>query len=126
MAPMSLSDLKRKDLFQTKGYVNAEWVTAKSGKTFDVIDPATLENIATVSEMGAADTALAVEAAHEAFQTFKNTTARQRARMLRKWNDLCLEHIDDLALILTLENGKTLAEAKGEVAYAASFLEWFA
>ena len=126
MAPKSLSDLKRKDLFQTKGYINSEWVQAKSGKTFEVIDPATLEKIATVPEMGAEDTAIAVEAAYEAFQSFKKTTARQRARMLRKWSDLCLEHIDDLALILTSENGKTLTEAKGEVTYAASFLEWFA
>ncbi|KUJ21498.1 succinate-semialdehyde dehydrogenase [Mollisia scopiformis] len=126
MGPSSLSDLKRKDLFQTKGYVNAEWVEAKSGKTFDVLDPATLKKLATVPEMGAADTALAIEAAYQAFKSYKNTTARQRARMLRKWNDLCLEHIDDLALILTLENGKTLTEAKGEVTYAASFLEWFA
>ena len=126
MAPTSLSDLKRKDLLQTKGYINAQWVEAKSGKTFDVVDPGTLEKIATVPEMGADDTALAVKAAHEAFQTFKKTTARARARMLRKWSDLCLEHVDDLALILTLENGKTLTEAKGEVTYAASFLEWFA
>lgn len=123
MSPTSLSDLKRKDLFQTRGYINAEWVKAKSGKTFDVIDPATLNKIATVPEMGAADTALAVEAAYEAFQSFKKTTARQRARWLRKWSDLCLENADDLALILTLENGKTLTEAKGEVTYAASFLE---
>jgi succinate-semialdehyde dehydrogenase/glutarate-semialdehyde dehydrogenase len=86
MAPTSFADLKRKDLFQTKGYINAEWVQAKSGKTFDVIDPATLGRIATVPEMGAEDTALAVEAAYEAFQSFKKTTARQRARMLRKWN----------------------------------------
>ncbi|KAH7370222.1 succinate-semialdehyde dehydrogenase [Rhexocercosporidium sp. MPI-PUGE-AT-0058] len=76
--------------------------------------------------MGAVDAALAVDAAHEAFQTFKKTTGRERARMLRKWNDLNLKHIDDLALILTLENGKTLTEAKGEVMYATSFLEWFA
>jgi succinate-semialdehyde dehydrogenase/glutarate-semialdehyde dehydrogenase len=121
-----LSDLKRKDLFQTKGYINGEWVEAKSGKTFDVLNPATMEKLATIPEMGQPETVLAVEAAHEAFKTFKKTTARQRARMLRKWNDLCLEHIDDLALILTLENGKTLTEAKGEVTYAASFLEWFA
>ena len=126
MGPKSLSDLKRKDLFQTKGYINAEWVSSKSGKAFDVVDPATLKKIATIPEMGAEDTALAVEAAHEAFQSFKKTTARERARMLRKWADLCLAHIDDLALILTLENGKTLTEAKGEVTYAASFLEWFA
>lgn len=122
----SLSDLKRKDLFQTKGYINAEWVAAASGKTFDVVDPATLNNLASVPEMGKEDTAKAVAAAHNAFLTFKTTTARERARMLRKWNDLCLDNIDDLCLLLTLENGKTLAEAKGEVIYAASFLEWFA
>ena len=126
MPPTSLSDLKRKDLLQSKGYINAEWVSAKSDKTFDVLDPATLDRIATIPEMGAADAALAVDAAHEAFQSFKKTTGRERARMLRKWNDLNLKHIDDLALILTLENGKTLTEAKGEVMYATSFLEWFA
>ncbi|KIX07861.1 uncharacterized protein Z518_02515 [Rhinocladiella mackenziei CBS 650.93] len=126
MAPKSLTDLKRKDLFQTKGYINEEWVDAASGKTFDVHDPATLDKIATLPEMGAADTDKAINAAHAAFQSYKKTSARQRARWLRKWNDLCLEHADDLALILTLENGKTLVEAKGEVIYAASFLEWFA
>ncbi|RDL32662.1 Succinate-semialdehyde dehydrogenase [Venustampulla echinocandica] len=126
MGPTSIANLKRKDLFQTKGYINAQWIHSQSGKTFDVINPATLEKIATVPEMGAAETAQAVEAAHVSFQSFKKTTARERARLLRKWNDLILENIDDLALILTLENGKPLAEAKGEVAYAASFLEWFA
>ncbi|KAG9784554.1 Glutarate-semialdehyde dehydrogenase [Exophiala dermatitidis] len=126
MAPKTLNDLKRKDLFQQKGYINEEWVDAASGKTFDVYDPATLNKIATLPEMGAEDTNKAVEAAYAAFKTYKKTTARQRARWLRKWSDLCLENADDLALILTLENGKTLAEAKGEVTYAASFLEWFA
>jgi succinate-semialdehyde dehydrogenase / glutarate-semialdehyde dehydrogenase len=122
----TLSDLKRKDLFQQKGYIAEEWVSAASGKTFDVYDPATLDKLATLPEMGAADVDKAVAAAHEAFKTFKKTTARQRARWLRKWSDLCLEHADDIALIMTLENGKTLTEAKGEVTYAASFLEWFA
>ncbi|KAK5446619.1 hypothetical protein LTS15_009551 [Exophiala xenobiotica] len=126
MAPKTLNDLKRKDLFQTKGYINEEWVDAASGKTFDVYDPATLDKIATLPEMGAEDTDKAIESAYAAFKTFKKTSARQRARWLRKWSDLCLEHADDLALILTLENGKTLTEAKGEVTYAASFLEWFA
>jgi succinate-semialdehyde dehydrogenase/glutarate-semialdehyde dehydrogenase len=125
MGPTSLNDLKRKDLFQTKGYINAKWVTAASGKTFDVHDPATLNVIATLPEMGKAETAEAVKAAHEAFQSYKNIPARQRARLLRKWSDLVLENADDLALILTLENGKSLVEAKGEVTYAASFLEWF-
>ncbi|KIW70194.1 hypothetical protein PV04_02486 [Phialophora macrospora] len=126
MAPKTMNDLKRKDLFQTKGYIDESWVDATSGKTFDVYDPATLDKIATIPEMGAEDTDKAIKAAHEAFKTYKKTTPRQRARWLRKWSDLCLEHADDLALILTLENGKTLAEAKGEVTYAASFLEWFA
>ena len=124
--PKSLTDLKRKDLFQQKGYIAEEWVEAASGKTFDVYDPATLNKIATCPEMGKDDTVKAIQAAHDAFKTFKKTSARQRARWLRKWSDLCLEHADDLALILTLENGKTLVEAKGEVTYAASFLEWFA
>lgn len=122
----TLNDLRRKDLFQSQGYINAEWVKADSGKTFDVYDPATLDKIATLPEMGASDTDKAIQAAHEAFKDYKKTTARQRARWLRKWNDLVLEHADDLALILTLENGKTLTEAKGEVIYGASFLEWFA
>ncbi|OCT49895.1 Glutarate-semialdehyde dehydrogenase DavD [Cladophialophora carrionii] len=126
MAPKTLNDLKRKDLFQTKGYIDESWVDATTGKTFDVYDPATLDKIATIPEMGAEDTEKAINAAHEAFKTYKKTTPRQRARWLRKWSDLCLEQADDLALILTLENGKTLTEAKGEVTYAASFLEWFA
>lgn len=126
MGPTSLADVKRKDLVQSKGYIAAEWVSAASGKTFDVLDPATLNKIATVPEMGKEDTTKAIKAAHEAFQSYKKTTARQRARWLRKWSDLCVEHADDLALILTMENGKTLAEAKGEVIYAASFLEWYA
>jgi succinate-semialdehyde dehydrogenase/glutarate-semialdehyde dehydrogenase len=126
MGVKSLSDVKRKDLVPSKGYVDGEWVAAASGKTFDVYDPATVNRIATIPEMGKEDTIKAIKAAHNAFQSYKTTTARQRARWLRKWNDLCLEHMDDLALILTMENGKTLGESKGEVAYAASFLEWYA
>lgn len=122
----SLKDLTRSDLLQTKGYIAEQWVDAVSGETFDVYDPATLEKLCSVPEMGAEDTNKAIEAAHEAFKTYKKTTARQRARWMRRWFELCMENIDDLALILTLENGKTLAEAKGEVTYAASFLEWFA
>jgi succinate-semialdehyde dehydrogenase / glutarate-semialdehyde dehydrogenase len=126
MGAKSLSDVKRKDLVQSKGYIGGEWVAAASGKTFDVYDPATVNKIATIPEMGKEDTTKAIKAAHEAFQSYKKTTARQRARWLRKWNDLCLEHVDDLALILTMENGKTLVESKGEVVYGASFLEWYA
>ncbi|KAH7395415.1 succinate-semialdehyde dehydrogenase [Cadophora sp. MPI-SDFR-AT-0126] len=126
MPPTSLSDLKRKDLLQTKAFINGQWVPSKSNKTFPVLDPSTLTHLADIPEMGAPDTALAIDAAHSAFPTFSKTTGRDRARLLRKWNDLNLKHIDDLALILTLENGKTLAEARGEVLYATSFLEWFA
>ncbi|KAH8689059.1 succinate-semialdehyde dehydrogenase [Talaromyces proteolyticus] len=126
MPTISLSDLKRKDLFQQKGYIADSWVDSVSGEVFEVRNPATLDIIATLPEMGAADTEHAVAAAFEAFKTYKKTSARQRARWLRRWNDLCHEHLDDLALIITLENGKPLSEAKAEAVYAASFLEWFA
>ncbi|ODM22017.1 hypothetical protein SI65_02861 [Aspergillus cristatus] len=127
MAPLaSLSNLKRPDLFQQKGFIAESWVDSVSGSTFDVVNPATLETIATLPEMNATDTAKAVTAAHEAFKSYKKTSARQRARWLRQWYALCMEHLEDLALVLTLENGKPLAEAKGEVIYAASFLDWFA
>ena len=122
----SLNDLKNKKLLQTKGLINGEWVDAASKSTFDVVDPATTEKLATLREMSGDDVKQAVDAAFEAFKSFKKTSARQRARMLRKWSDLCHENADDLALIMTLENGKTLAESKGEVIYGASFLEWFA
>lgn len=122
----SLSNLKRKDIFQPKGYIAGSWVNSTSGETFEVHNPATLDVIATIPEMGAADTEYAIASAHEAFTTYKKSSARQRARWLRRWNELCHEHLDDLALIVTLENGKPLFEAKDEVVYAASFLEWFA
>ncbi|KAK5137852.1 hypothetical protein LTR08_006620 [Meristemomyces frigidus] len=129
MAPqkMALSDVKNRKLLPGKGLINGEWVNSSSStSTFDVVDPATLDVLATLPEMDKTDTAHAVSAAFEAFKTFKKTSARSRAKMLRKWSDLCHENLDDLALIMTLENGKTLAESKGEVAYGASFLDWFA
>lgn len=123
----TLDGVKNRKLLQTGGFINGEWVTKSStGKTFEVIDPATLNVLTTLPEMGKKETADAILAAHEAFKAFKKTSARERARMLRKWSDLCLANADDLALIMCLENGKTLAEAKGEVVYGASFLEWFA
>lgn len=126
MAVKTIADLQRKDLFQRKGFVDGAWVDAASGATFDVVDPASLTKLATLPDMGAEDVDKAIVAARTAFDTFKKTSARQRARWLRKWSDLCLEHQEDLALILSLENGKTLDEARGEVVYGASFLEWFA
>jgi len=123
----TLDDVKNKSLLRHKGLINGSWVDSSSSKsTFDVVDPATLDVLATLPEMDRHDAALAVDAAFEAFKTFKKTSARSRARLLRKWSDLCIENADDLALIMTLENGKPLPEAKGEVVYGASFLEWFA
>lgn len=126
MTPTGLSTLKRKDLFQQKGFIAGSWVDSVTGSTFDVRNPATLETLATLPEMNAVDTEKAVVTAYEAFKSYKKTSARQRARWLRRWYELCMENLDDLALILTLENGKPLSEASGEVTYAASFLEWFA
>ncbi|RFU28957.1 hypothetical protein B7463_g7390, partial [Scytalidium lignicola] len=123
---IGLESLQNKNLLQTKGLINGKWVTAVSGATFNITNPANLEVLTTMPEMGKEDTAKAIAAAAEAFKTFKKTTGRQRARMLRKWSDLCHENLEDLALILTLENGKPLAESRGEVTYGASFLEWFA
>ncbi|OQO13627.1 hypothetical protein B0A48_01856 [Cryoendolithus antarcticus] len=123
----SLDSLKNPSLLRKQGLINGNWVSASaSPSTFDVVNPATLDVLATLPEMNSTDVKLAVDAAHEAFKTWKKTTARSRARMLRKWSDLMLANQEDLALILTLENGKTLTEAKGEVVYGASFLEWFA
>ncbi|UKZ48866.1 hypothetical protein TrVGV298_003102 [Trichoderma virens] len=106
-------------------YVNGEWVTAKSGKTFKVNDPATGELIGTSPECTVADTETAITAAADAFKTFRTLTGRERARMLRKWYDLALENAEDIAQLITWENGKPLADARGEATYAANFFEWF-
>jgi len=106
-------------------YVNGEWVKAASGKTFEVHDPSTGKLIGTVPEFDKADTDKAVSAASEAFKTFKTTTGRERSKMLRKWYDLMMDNADDLAKLITWENGKPIADAKGEVTYAANFFEWF-
>ncbi|OAA65643.1 succinate-semialdehyde dehydrogenase NADP+ [Niveomyces insectorum RCEF 264] len=107
-------------------YVNGEWVKAASGKTFEVTDPSTGALIGSVPEFDVADLEPAFAAAQAAFQTFKKSTGRQRSKLLRKWYDLMMENADDLATLITWENGKPLTEAKGEVAFAANFFEWFA
>lgn len=106
-------------------YINGEWVKAGSGKTFEVHDPTTHSLIGTVPEMDASDTNLAIEAATKAFATFRTYTGRERSKLLRKWYDLMTENHADLATLITWENGKPIADAKGEVTYAANFLEWF-
>src|SRR5438270_8321591 len=96
-----------------------------SGETFPVENPATGETIAEVPRMGVAETRRAIEAAQEALPAWRSTLAKERARILRRWADLMLEHEEELARLLTTEQGKPIAEARVEVAYAASFLEWF-
>ncbi|SOF00548.1 succinate semialdehyde dehydrogenase [Burkholderia sp. OK233] len=118
--------LKDPSLLKTKAYIAGEWQPADDGATFEVKNPATGETIATVPRMGTTETRRAIDTANAAWPAWRATTAKQRATILRKWHDLMLENADDLAKILTTEQGKPLAEAKGEILYAASFLEWFA
>lgn len=106
--------------------MNGEWVDAKSGKTFEVTDPASHKTIGTMPEMGKEDIEAAIQVAKDAWPSFRKLTGRQRSRMLHKWFDLMMENQEDLAKLITWENGKPLADAKGEVAYAAGFFEWFA
>jgi succinate-semialdehyde dehydrogenase/glutarate-semialdehyde dehydrogenase len=118
--------LKDPSLLKHQAYLAGEWQAADSGETFEVIDPATGRSLGGVPNMGAAETARALDAAQAAWGAWRKRTAKERAVILRRWYDTMLENADDLALILTTEQGKPLAEAKGEIAYAASFIEWFA
>jgi succinate-semialdehyde dehydrogenase/glutarate-semialdehyde dehydrogenase len=118
--------LKDPSLFKQQAYIAGEWVNADSGETVAVTNPATGEQIGTVPMCGTAETVRAIEAADKAQRKWRDVAAKERAAILRKLNDLMLANTDDLALIMTSEQGKPLAEAKGEIAYAASFIEWFA
>jgi len=109
-----------------KTYVDGQWVGAASGETFEVKNPSTGEVLASVPNMNAGDTNVAIEAARKAFTTWQDTTVRERSLLLRKWFNLCVQHHEDLAKLLTSEQGKPLAEAKGEIGYSNGFLEWFA
>lgn len=126
MSTASVSSLlKNPNLLRTQGYVNGEWVSSKTGDTFAVENPATGEVLGKVPEFSVAEADDAVVHAHNAFKTFKHTTGRERSKMLRKWYDLMNENSEDLATLVTLENGKSLADSKGEIGYGASFFEWF-
>ncbi|BBK41265.1 glutarate-semialdehyde dehydrogenase DavD [Allostella vacuolata] len=118
--------LKDPTLFRQQCYVDGAWLDADGGGTIDVTNPATGEKIGTVPKMGAGETRRAIEAANAAWPAWRAKTAKERATILRKWFDLMMANQDDLGTIMTTEQGKPLAEAKGEVAYAASFIEWFA
>jgi succinate-semialdehyde dehydrogenase/glutarate-semialdehyde dehydrogenase len=119
-------NLNDPSLLRQQAYLNGVWCDADSGATVAVTNPATGEVLGSVPHMGAAETRRAIAAANDAWRGWRAKTAKERSAVLRKWNDLMLANADDLALIMTAEQGKPLAEAKGEIAYAASFIEWFA
>ena len=119
----SLSD---PSLLKRQAYINGEWVDADDGATFTVYNPATHEPVAEVASVGAAETRRAIEAAEVAQKEWAAKTAMERSAILKRWNDLMLENAEDLAILMTVEQGKVLAESRGEVVYAASFIEWFA
>ncbi|EJD6090962.1 NAD-dependent succinate-semialdehyde dehydrogenase [Acinetobacter baumannii] len=121
-----MSSLQSTELFQQQAYINGQWLAAQSNATVPVSNPATGEEIGTIPNMGAAEATQAVEAAYTALQSWKALTAQNRADILVAWYKLVLDYTDELALIMTIEQGKPLAEAKGEVRYAASFIQWFA
>ncbi|KZP03941.1 succinate-semialdehyde dehydrogenase [Athelia psychrophila] len=118
--------LKDPSLIKMKGLIDGVWVDAKNGATISVTNPANNNELGTVPEMGLVETKEAIDAAAKAFKTWGKTTAKHRHDILMKMYALMIEHGDDLGRIITLENGKTLAEGKGENGYSASFLEWFA
>ncbi len=113
-------------LFREQAYVDGEWVEAASGERMTVYDPATGRPLGSVPRMGREDVRRAIDAAERAFREFRALTGKERAALLRRWYDLVMENADDLAYIMTREQGKPLAEARGEIAYGASFIEWFA
>ena len=119
----NLSDMS---LFRQQCYVGGQWIDADSGETIEVTNPATGEVLGTIPKLGADETRRAIEAAEAAWPAWRALLAKERTAILRRWFDLMMANVDDLGLLLTLEQGKPLAEAKGEIAYGASFIEWFA
>ncbi|HZH55696.1 MAG TPA: NADP-dependent succinate-semialdehyde dehydrogenase [Burkholderiaceae bacterium] len=121
-----MQDLNTPTLFRQQCYVAGAWCDADQGAVIEVTNPATHETLGSVPRMGAAETRRAIEAANDAWPQWRAMPARERAAILRRWHGLMHQHADDLARIMTLEQGKPLAEARGEVAYAAAYFEWFA
>ena len=120
---MKLSDSK---LFRQQCYVNGQWADADSGETIEVTNPVDNSVIGTVPRMGAAETRRAIEAAEVDQKEWRKLTGKERATILRKWFNLMMENQEDLAILMTTEQGKPLSESRGEIAYAAAFIEWFA
>ena len=119
-------NIKDKSIFRQQCFIDGEWLGADSSETIAIRNPATGETLGTVPKMGATETRRAIDAANAALPGWRAKTAGERAKLLRRWYELMMAHQDDLGLLMTSEQGKPLAEAKGEIAYAAGYLEWFA
>ena len=119
-------NLNDPSLLRQQCFIDGQWCDADDGNTITVLNPATGESLGSVPRMGAAETRRAIEAANAAWPAWRKKSAKERSVILRKWNDLMLANVDDLALLMTAEQGKPLAESTGEIVYAASFIEWFA
>ena len=115
-----------KRLFKTSSYINGSWSVANDASVFSVMNPYSGEEVAQVANCGPEETEQAIQAASNAFKSWRKITGTERGQILRRWYELQMENLDDLAYILTLEQGKAIAEAKGEIKYGASFVEWFA
>jgi len=119
-------NIKNKALLRKESYINGEWVSTKNNKTFGVVNPFDQSNLANVADLDRAAISKAIECAENALPSWKAKSATERSIILKKWYQLQMDNLDDLGTILTLEQGKPLAEAKGEIAYGASYVEWFA
>lgn len=129
-APESIANpatlLKNPALFRQDALINGQWIKASANQRFPVRNPATGQNLALVANLNTADAHEAIQAADIALPAWRGKVAKERAGIMRKWFELILANADDLATLMTLEQGKPLVEAKGEVVYGASFVEWFA
>ena len=121
-----LGKLRDKHLFRELAYVDGRWVAGEKAETFPVLDPATGQRLARVASLGEVETTLAIDAAVKAFPAWRDKLPQERSAALRRWFELVTAHREDLALLMTLEQGKPLAESRGEIDYGASFIEWFA
>ncbi|MEO1213197.1 MAG: NAD-dependent succinate-semialdehyde dehydrogenase [Bacteroidota bacterium] len=119
-------ELRNSSLFKNQAYIDGEWQDARKGRTFGVANPFDQKLITTVPDLGVIECRKAIDAAYKSFQEWKEYTASERAHILRRWYELQIENLDDLARLLTIEQGKPLEEAKGEIRYGASFVEWYA
>jgi succinate-semialdehyde dehydrogenase / glutarate-semialdehyde dehydrogenase len=118
--------LNRENLFVNRAFVGGEWIAADDGRTLSVVNPSTRREIGTVPRIGTTETHRAIAAAEKAFPAWSRRPAHERSDILRAWSNLMLKHAEDLACLMTLEQGKPVAESRGEISYAASFFEWFA